>query len=297
MNNRVDLLEFNWHFYDHYATTCQDIFGGSSGSPLFLAETNTVYGLVNTTVEGSSACYLGAPCEIKRDGVTLNEDTSYATPVHGLLACFDTQGEFYLSEDCPLPSPSQLIFAEAPWSASQPPLTWGATLTGPLSHYRYKTGEAGEVNCRSEDGYNEPLVLADNSTIDDPVPDEEGFYLLCVLAGNSATVEGSWQDPAFPTVAIAEIDVTPPLIDPQLDIRESPEYFDVSLIFLPPELSDYQYKFGPAESTDCKTDTDYIRYRRLPITIERDDTPIRLCVIGYDNANNPTQPLDKVLNE
>ena len=297
VRRRVDLLEFNWHFYDHYATSCQDIFGGSSGSPLFSSEENIIYGLVNTTVESESACYLGAPCEIGEGAVSLNKGTSYATPIDGLLTCFDANGSFSLSEGCPLPPPSQLTFAEAPWSASQPPLTWGATLTGDYSFYRYKTGAAGVVNCRSDAGYSAPLVLVDNPTIDDPVPDEEGFYLLCVLAGNTATVDGSWQNPAYPTVAIAEIDTTPPMLEPQLVVRESADYFDISLIFQPPELSDYWYKFGPVETTDCNDEADYIRYFRVAISIEREEAPIKLCVIGFDNANNPTEPLEKILNQ
>ena len=297
VNGRVDLLEFNWHFYDSYRTTCQDIFGGSSGSPLFSAESNTVYGLINTTVEGSSACYLGTPCEIGSDGVTLNENASYATPIHGLATCFDADGDFSLSHDCPLPPPSQLTFAEAPLSASQPPLTWGATLSGTLPFYRYKTGTAGVVDCRSAEGYGPTIVLADSATIDDAIPDEEGFYLLCVQAGESTTVDDSWQSLSHPTVAIAQIDVTPPQLEPQLAVQETPDFIDVSLVFQPPELSDYLFKFGPAETTGCAVEDDYLRYRRIPITIERSDGPIRLCVIGFDNANNATAPLDIVFDE
>lgn len=297
VNGRVNLLEFSWHFYDHYATSCQDIFGGSSGSPLFSVETNTVYGLINTIVEGSSACYLGVPCEIGSDGVTLNQNTSYVTPIHGLAACFDDGGDFSLADACPLPPPSQLIFAEAPSFASQPPLTWAATLSGTLPFYRYKTGAAGVVDCRSAEDYSPTIELADSPTIDNAVPDEEGFYLLCVLAGESAAVDDSWQSLDYPTVAIAQIDITPPQLAPQLAVQETPDFIDVSLLFQPPELSDYLFKIGPAEMTDCAIEDDYLRYRRIPLTIERGDGPIRLCVIGFDNANNATAPLDTVFDE
>ncbi len=297
IKQQVDLLEFNWHFYDHYATSCQDIFGGSSGSPLFSAETNTIYGLINTTVEGSSACYLGVPCEIGDQGVILNEDSSYASPIHGLNACFDAAGEFALSADCPLPPTTQLSIAETARSPSQPPLTWGTTLAGNLPYYRYKTGAASAVDCRLDDGYSPVFALAENPTIDDAIPTEEGFYLLCVLAGASPRVDDTWQNPDYPTVISAQIDTTPPQLEPQLSIRELPEFYDVGLIFLPPELSDYRYKFGPPETTDCTVESDYERYRRIPLTLERGDGAIRLCVIGYDNADNPTPPLDTVFDE
>lgn len=293
---QVDLLEFNWHFYDHYVTSCQDIFGGSSGSALFTTKNNLLYGLINTTVEGNSACYLGVPCELTTDGVTVNETASYATPLYGMERCFTKDGNFDLSADCPLPSPIQLTM-DFPISISQPPLSWDAALAGDLPYYRYKTGAAGVVDCRSEEGYSAAISLSDHPTIPDAIPDEEGFYLLCLLAGKSKTVDNTWQNLSLPTVAIAQIDITQPQIAPQLSIRETPDSFHVSLVFLPPELSDYVYKIGPKENTDCTDDQNYIRYRRIPLGIERGDVPIRLCVIGFDNANNPTPPLDMLFNE
>ena len=91
--------------------------------------------------------------------------------------------------------------------------------------------------------------------------------------------------------------ITPPQLEPQIAVQETPDFIDVSLIFQPPELSDYLFKIGPAEMTDCAVEEDYFRYRRIPLTIERDDGPIRLCVIGFDNANNATPPLDTVFDE
>ncbi len=58
--------------------------------------------------------------------------------------------------------------------------------------------------------------------------------------------------------------MTPPQMEPQLNVRESPEFYDVGLIFNPPELSDYLYKFGPREETACAVEDDYMRYRPSP---------------------------------
>ncbi|MCB8973496.1 MAG: hypothetical protein H6654_08055 [Ardenticatenaceae bacterium] len=69
------------------------------------------------------------------------------------------------------------------------------TLTGTLPFYRYKTGAAGVVDCRSAEGYSPTITLADSPLIDDAIPDEEGFYLLCVQAGNQqpwVTVGRAW---------------------------------------------------------------------------------------------------------
>ena len=296
LTGRANLIEFQWHFNDTYRTSCQDIFGGSSGSPLFSAEDDVITAVINTTVEGMSPCYLGVPCEITPDGAMPNPGSSYAIPVHGLASCFDEAGEFSLTNECPLPPVEQLAF-DSLSPLGQPPLTWATTLTGTLPFYRYKTGAAGVVDCRSAEGYSPTITLADRPLIDDAIPDEEGFYLLCVQAGESAAVGDSWQSLDYPTVTIAQIDITPPQLEPQIAVQETPDFIDVSLIFQPPELSDYLFKIGPAEMTDCAVEEDYFRYRRIPLTIERDDGPIRLCVIGFDNANNATPPLDTVFDE
>lgn len=292
---QVNLIEFNWHFDDTYRNSCQDIFGGSSGSPLFSAEDNTIAAVINTTVEGISACYLGVPCELSADGARPNPGNSYAIPVHGLANCFNESGEFALTDDCPLPPVEQLTF-DSLSPLGQPPLTWATTLTGTLPYYRYKTGSAGDVDCRSAENYSDPIALSDAPVIDDAIPAEEGFYLLCVLAGQTETIDDTWQSLDHPTVMIAEIDTTPPLLEPQVLLRDRGDAQEVNLIFDPPELSDYIFKFGAPDTIDCADEADYQRFRRIPPIIENDQLPAKLCVIAYDNAGNPTEPLEQLIS-
>ncbi|MDX9990839.1 MAG: serine protease [Anaerolineales bacterium] len=292
---QVDLIEFNWHFYDTYRTNCQDIFGGSSGSPLFSAQENTIAAIINTTVEGISPCYLGVPCEIGLDGGRPKPGNSYAIPVHGLSRCFDAAGKFSLAADCPLP-PGQGLTFDSFSPVGRPPLTWSATLTGRLPYYRYKSGALGKVDCRSTENYSDPIAVSAAPTIDDPLPAQEGFYLLCVLAGPQATLDESWQSPDHPTVMIAQIDTTPPLLEPQVLVRERGDAYQIDLVFEPPELSDYIFKFGPPDLTDCADEAHYERFRRIPPMIEKKDLPARLCVIAFDHAGNPTQPFEQLLS-
>ena len=296
LTGRANLIEFQWHFDDTYRTSCQDIFGGSSGSPLFSVEDNVVTAVINTTVEGISPCYLGMPCEIDANGVMLNPGNSYAIPVHGLANCFNAAGEFAMTANCPLPPVDQLAF-DSFSPLGQPPLTWSATLTGTLPYYRYKSGAAGAVDCRSAENYSEPIALSDAPIIDDAIPAEEGFYLLCVLAGPQATVDESWQSTDYPTVMIAQIDTTPPLLEPQVLVRDMGDARQVDLVFEPPELSDYIFKFGPPETADCADEAGYEQFRRIPPIVENDDLPVKLCVIAFDNAGNPTEPHEQLLSK
>lgn len=296
LTGEADLIEFQWHFDDTYRNDCQDIFGGSSGSPLFAAQDNTIAAIINTTVEGLSPCYLGVPCEISAESVDPHPGNSYAIPVHGMANCFDTTGNFALTDSCPLPPVEQLLF-DSFSPVGQPPLTWSATLTGTLSYYRYKSGLATAVDCRSDKGYSDPIALNTMAIIDDAIPTEEGFYLLCVVAGPQVEVDESWQSLAHPTVMIAQIDTTPPLLGPQVFIRDMGDARQIELIFQPPELSDYIFKFGDPDITDCADEDGYEQFRRIPPIVENDILPATLCVIAFDHAGNQTEPFEQLLSD
>src|SRR5690606_305117 len=130
--------------------------------------------------------------------------------------------------------------------------TWNATLAGDRPFYRYKIGRAGEVDCRADEGYGAPVALSAAPLIDDPLPPDDGHYLLCVLAGESETVDETWQPVERPTVARVEVDNTPPALEPQLSFMSEPfGGLRFEPIFAPPELSDFRVKFGPAAEVDC----------------------------------------------
>ncbi len=296
---RVDLFEFIWHFNDAVPNACRDIFGGSSGSPVFAGDDNSVFGLMNTTtVGGLTPCALGSPCEGGPEGTVWRADTSYATPVVGLGACFDAAGAFDLAaEGCPLDDGRQLLISGYPTQGTRNPLTladgttaaatWGAELSGDLPYYRTKIGRAGQVDCRTEEGYGAPIALADAALIDEPLPAEEGSYLLCVVAGQSATVDETWQPAAWATVARAEVDNTPPTLTPQ--VMFYPDGFGgfrFEPLFITPELSHFEVKFGPVDEVDCADPTGFAPYRRFPFDLPAEQLPARLCVIGYDTPGN-----------
>lgn len=296
---RVDLFEFIWHFNDALRNACRDIFGGSSGSPVFAGDDPAVFGLMNTTtVGGLTPCALGTPCEVRPEGTALAADTSYATPVAGLGACFDAAGAFDLTAaGCPLDDGRQLLISGYPTQGTRNPIpladgtsapaTWQATLSGELPYYRYRIDHAGQVDCRTEAGYGAPIALADAALIDEPLPAEEGGYLLCVVAGESAAVDGTWQPVEWATVARAEVDNTAPTLTPQV-IFYPHDFggFRFEPLFVTPELSHFEVKFGPVDEVDCADPTGFAPYRRFPFDLPAEQLPARICVIGYDTPGN-----------
>ena len=66
-------------------------------------------------------------------------------------------------------------------------------------------------------------------------------------------------------------------------------------IVVPPELTVLTWKTGPAAATDCADPGGYAVYRHAPRDLARAAAPVRVCVIGHDDAGNPTPPLDRVL--
>lgn len=303
VSGTADLFEFIWHFDDTWRTGCQDIYGGSSGSPVFAADGEAIVALINTTnLGGVTPCAAGVPCEAGPDGTALRPNTSYAIPVAGLGACF-SDGRFDLTlNGCPLDDGVQLTISGTPAQPIQPtvegtdgqtrPATWNAILSGTLPYYRYKIGPAGAVDCHIEAGYSEIIPLANRQTIDEPLPATDGSEVLCVVAGNSPTVDESWQPVAAATIVRAEIDTTPPVLEPYLNIVRFGADVSVEPIFAIPELSDFSLKVGPAGATDCADESDYFPYRRIPTRIAATDLPATVCVIGRDVAGNASPPVE-----
>lgn len=289
---------------------CRDISGGSSGSPAFAGDDPAIIGLINTTnIGGLTPCALGSPCEIGPEGTAWPADTSYVTPVDGLAACFDAGGVFdRAAEGCPLDDGRQLLISGYPTQGTRNPIpnadgtattaTWNASLSGDLPYYRTKIGRAGEVDCRVDEGYGPPVALADAPLINDPLPGEEGSYLLCVLAGESAAPDETWQPAEWATVARVEVDNTPPALAPQLAFNGDPATgLFVEPLFAVPELSDFLVLVGPAEATDCADRDAYARYRRIPFPISPDQLPARVCVIGFDTPGNEGDVFEVIIGE
>ena len=300
VGERADLLEFIWHFHNTRRNDCADMVGGFSGSPVIEEASGQVMGVLNTTTYlawstgGDFDCYLGRPCEFDSSGQHALEDTSYSSPVTGLLACFTAQGTFDLTlAACPLDRGRQLTVTRRGRN-QQPGGAWAATLTGDLPFYRWKAVVAGTGDCRDESGYSPVLRLSESPVISDKTPVAEERYLLCVVAGSTPTVDATWQPVRDATVTIVRIDETPPVVAPRYNVRDEDAFYRIALEFAPPELSSYSYKTGPPAETRCDV-PGYSVYRRVPLVLARREGPYRVCLYAEDEAGNTSPALDFVV--
>ncbi|MEZ4595920.1 MAG: hypothetical protein R3C32_03215 [Chloroflexota bacterium] len=161
---------------------------------------------------------------------------------------------------------------------------------------RLAEGRAGAIDCHDPSVYGDPVDVPADLHLDPPLPTEDGSHLMCLIGGTPTDAGVDWQPTTYPTVLRAYIDRTPPIPPIELIAHEVDEGWLVEPLYISPELSQYAWKWGPADLIDCADPAGYAGYRGFPIVLQKADAPVRLCVIGYDDANNATAPLDRVFS-
>lgn len=286
------LLEFVWLWDKAQAGDCPGILAGHSGSPVF-DRYMRVAGIVNTTTIGAQAggdCYLGKPCEVTVDGVTARENTSYWLAVDAIKACFNPDGLFDPDvAACRLEQPDS-FFVQNSQRVTRPPAGWQASLAGPAT-ISLKAGPLHQTDCRSPAGYqgswqNGELYQA-------PLPaNASGHWLLCA-AGFGPDGQLQTTQAGFATLTI---DNTPPQRPMRLNILHFDDSVSYAPLFSPPELSSFRWKSGAPTAIDCADPSGYQIFRRIPRRAELAELPLRVCLIGSDEAGNESAPLQLQIN-
>ncbi len=302
------VLEHVWHWFSFDRNGCAGIQAGSSGSPVLSRGSGAIVGLINTTTANSrpvTACTIDSPCEPTDGGSRLLEQTNYSSPVVGLDRCFDENGRFERARPgCPL-DPGGILAFPGTRGGVNPTLTtaivgppqraWNVRVDQTWPYYRYKVVDALADDCRDLRGYSRPSVTEIQPTIGAPYPFEEGVHLLCVLGGATRDWSRAWQHPDFPTVIPVRIDRTPPRLPAQADIVESANGWQLMFRSVAPEIAWHTFKFGRVSDVRCDDPADY-RLALVPfVLIPRTGSPIQLCIVPYDDAENAGQVLDRVL--
>ncbi|WP_438027199.1 trypsin-like serine peptidase [Sorangium sp. So ce233] len=216
-DRRPDVIEHQWHWVDMHVNDCQGMGTGASGGPA-LDRRGRVFGVFNThfrTNEPLEPCYLDYPCEVG-DGKPERgvEGASYVADATAIAACFDADGRFDLAAaGCALDPGGHASLSRTPSRIATPtlgeppePSGWDVRLA-PASdtHYRYKVGPVASVDCRSADGYSDPIAIEDDRLAKLPVPAEEGLYAMCVLTGSGDVGGAAWQSANHPTVILKKV--------------------------------------------------------------------------------------------
>jgi hypothetical protein len=287
------LVEGAFLAYDELRSSCSAA-GGNSGSPYLLDSTGEVLGLVSTGTFGShglSDCDINRPCEVGENDARSREAAAYAVPIQGLHKCFGNTGLFSLSPPCPLDTGRQFVPEDFPPPANPElpgaPKSWTTRLIGnDLTHYRLKIGPIEETDCRDPSSYGSVRAWSQAPLITVPLWGDEGIYAACILGGPGSKPDGSWQPPRFATPLVFQIDQTPPLRRPKVDVTKRGDGWMISLRADPPELSSYRIKIGRPDEVDCDEPKGYAPYRASPRRVSRRTAPRTVCVIGLDEAGN-----------
>jgi hypothetical protein len=299
------VLERHWHWFDFWRNGCRDIVPGSSGSPVISRQTGRVLGLINTTTigsEGVTDCWLGRPCEVAGATGASPEGASYAAPVAGLTACFATGVLDRGLPGCPLDDGRQLALRPS-WAGPRNPARggaaaarWNVAVDGDaFPSFRYKIGPAESIDCRDPRGYGAPRRVTALSRIEDALPEAEGHYALCVLGDKGIVSGGASQDPAHASMVTLEIDRTPPRLPAEFRVLDFGPSWGLVPVYTPPEISAYAIKFGELADTTCGNPGGYRPLLISPFTIPKTGAAVRFCAIGMDLADNPTPPLEMLL--
>lgn len=102
IGDEVSLHEGEYRFVESIRHRCS-IVGGSSGSPIFKRDDNSIIGVVNTAVNDNTRvqddCTLNKPCEVSSTGEkSIESNENYGQYVDFLVGCF-AQGIFNLNLD------------------------------------------------------------------------------------------------------------------------------------------------------------------------------------------------------
>jgi hypothetical protein len=283
------ISEFIWLWKNLYSAKFQNIYSGSSGSPVFASNENAIFGIINTTTIGAvGECELGAPCELRKNQKPIVlSNTSYIVDVTNLYKCF-YKGEFDINYgNFPYEKPSsfgiKLKNDVRNFSNNQLMQDIELIIDEPLNtSYKVESfKEFDPLNSNNFSSNNSNIVYLKN-------PIDEGYYVISVMKNNQfnqvkyLTFKNDFTAPSENAISIESIPT------------DSGGY-SVRPVFKYPELTQFDWKYGLASNCNCNDPTGYNTYNRIPIQVSKSELPYKICIIGYDLANNKTAVKEFIL--
>jgi uncharacterized protein (TIGR03437 family) len=301
----VPLIEGSWIWNADLSNDCPDLYAGASGSPLFDADSNEVIGVIGTGTllnfeQGPDYnCQVNRPCVTRAGGPVMQTNTSYASPVQGIGQCFDQSNVLDVKRaGCPLDPGYQLTIQSGP-NEVQPevngsPAMWNAALSGSQHYYAYKHFPIGEDDCSSFSGYTAPIPVATAPVISDRLGSKDGYYLLCIIAGDTPSFDSSWQRPTHASMRFKKLDSQPPVVPIDYVVVPLLNAYQLTNLTGGEGTSDLgftQAKSGPLSTTDCSDPQNYRALTSIPTVVRNSDMPVRVCWKIADKAGNYTDPI------
>lgn len=301
LKSRVNLLEYQWNFSNTYKTDLPDVYGGASGSPLFRGnDYSTMYAVVSTTtIDGEEPCYMGCPCEIKTNELTVSKNTSYAIPVNKVGNCFTKEGLFDVNQKgCPLNKGNQLVPVNFPANAMRStmaqPAKWNIKFEGSQTYYRYKAGLASITDCNSSENYSSIKNKFTDSVITDIIGTAEGMYCLCIQSGDASSVNKTWKTGSYTAKVLAKIDNTASTDQPEVNISETADEYIIQPVVNMPHHTFLFYSVLINETLDNAV---FEKYQWKPVKLLKKDGPYKIVIKATDDAGNEAPLKEIVLNK
>ncbi|MVV48618.1 serine protease [Pseudomonas sp. PB120] len=298
LQSAQEIVEGPWVWRNTLMTRCQDIRGGSSGSPLLDRYSNEIVGVIGTGNfdESIVPCRDHAPCTPVDGAYQAVSGNVYGNPTVFLNGCF-AQGRIAANppSSCQL-YPAFTIDSGATQLESYKRVkqhddgstvipTWNYRFSISTDFYRHKTVRKA-MECESTHHYSNAESSAD-AFINAEIGSEPGFYFLCIVGVDSVTQK---PEPGLLKNALSlsvEILDNKPTTLPDLSIVT--EVY-VALAKTEEPHRTYSRKYGSAATTDCNQPDKYKTSVDMDFFIPSHDLPGKLCSIAYDKSGQASEP-------
>lgn len=276
-----NISEFIWMWKGLFSSNFKDIYPGSSGSPVFASGGKSIIGMINTTTIGATGeCELGAPCELGIGKTPIvKENTTYIIDATKIKNCFNSQGVFDINlASFPFEKPSNfkvnMKYFFRNFSSNSIGKDFEIEVENP-SNTAYKLESFQQFDANNKSGF----ISNNSSIISGKIPSTEGYYVVSVMKDNrfdQIKYLTFKVDLTGPSTSLIEIE----------RIKLESGGFNVRPIFKYPELTQFDWKYGPENSCNCNELSSYTPFNRIPVQVNANELPFKFCIIGFDLAGN-----------
>jgi hypothetical protein len=156
-----------------------------------------------------------------------------------------------------------------------------------VTHYQYKVGLSGSIDCTAAAGYSAEAAISTNIT-NDISGIADGAMKLCVIGRDSA---GNYQALTSATSATWTKDTAAPTASLSGVFTGLSKTTTLAVTVSGTDVTHYAFKVGASGTTDCAISSGYSSSTAIATNITSSisgisDGEIKLCVVGIDSVGN-----------
>ena len=195
-------LDHPWLWPRAIPNDCVGVYGGSSGSPVFIKDKSEISAVISTATDARprDCGYVGIPCEVEDGQATVKESTVYLAATDTLIGTLKADGTFDPSTLDP--GNSINLQRQARWDS--PPGQWNLIADDAYESIRFKTGQADKTHCEDPAGYGVATPVINQPLLSLPTPPEPGIYTVCAIGKRPGSEQ--WQPYSQATAKLRKIE-------------------------------------------------------------------------------------------